>query len=256
MFSRSYYHDKLVPASDVDLFIYGLDKEQAIEKIKQIETTIRDSILTEITTIRTKHTITIASQYPTRHVHVVLRLYRSVSEILTGFDVDCSCVAYDGHQVWAAPRAVAAYITQTNTINLSRRSPSYENRLSKYSHRGFEAYWPLLDRSKIDPTIFERSFSRAMGLARLLVFEKLPGPSDRENYLAKRRAERGRPSLPLNRRHPMSWPGNVKELQPDDVAEWVEEDEASNYHTFTVPYGLEIQRQEDRKIAIHQGSAS
>lgn len=182
---RSYYHEKLAPASDVDLFVYGLNEEQAIEKIKQVEMKIRDSILSETTTIRTKHAITIVSQYPTRHVQIVLRLYKSISEILTGFDVDCSCVAYDGSQVWAAPRAVGAYVTQTNTVDLSRRSPSYENRLSKYSHRGFEVYWPLLDRSKIDPTVFERSFSRVMGLARLLVFEKLPGPNDRDTYLAK-----------------------------------------------------------------------
>jgi len=217
--------------------MYGLDEEQAVEKIKQIETAIRDSILSETTTIRTRHAITIASQYPTRHVQIVLRLYKSVSEILTGFDVDCSCVAYDGRQVWAAPRAVAAFVTQINTVDLSRRSPSYENRLSKYSHRGFEVYWPLLERSKIDPTIFERSFSRVTGLARLLVLEKLPGPTDRDNYLAKRREERGRPTLPQYRRHRNKLPGNVKESQPDDVAEWFEEDEVSNYHTFTVPYG-------------------
>lgn len=194
-------------------------------------------MLSETTTIRTKNAVTIVSQYPTRHVQIVLRLYKSVSEILTGFDVDCSCVAYDGNQVWAAPRALVAYMTQTNTFDLSRRSPSYENRLSKYSHRGFEVYWPLLDRSKVDPTIFERSFSRVMGLARLLVFEKLPGPSDRDAYLAKRREERGRPPLPWNYRFRKQLPGNVKDSQPDDVAEWVEEDEASNYHTFTIPYG-------------------
>jgi ankyrin repeat protein len=234
---RSYYHEKLAPASDVDLFIYGLNEKQAIEKIKQIEAKIRDSILGETTTIRTKHAITIASQYPTRHVQIVLRLYKSVSEILAGFDVDCSCVAYDGNQVWASPRGVAAYITQINNVDLTRRSPSYENRLSKYSHRGFEAYWPLIDRSRIDPTIFERSFSRVTGLARLLVLEKLPGPNDRDNYLAKRRAERGRPALPYRHRHRKQLPGNVKDMQPDDVAEWVEEEAVSSYHTFTVPYG-------------------
>src|SRR6266516_1181422 len=138
---RQYYHEQLAPASDVDLFIYGLDEKQAIEKIKQIETKVRDSIFQETTTIRTKNAITIASAYPTRHVQIVLRLYKSVSEILTGFDVDCSCVAYDGKMVWATPRAVASYVTQINTIDLTRRSPSYENRLSKYSHRGFEVYW-------------------------------------------------------------------------------------------------------------------
>jgi hypothetical protein len=112
----------------------------------------------------TKNAITIASQYPTRHIQVVLRIYKSPSEILTGFDVDCSAAAYDGKQVWAAPRALTSYMTQSNTIDLTRRSPSYENRLSKYSHRGFEVYWPLLDRSKIDPTIFERNFGRTVGL--------------------------------------------------------------------------------------------
>lgn len=151
---RQFYHEKSAPASDVDLFLYGLSEEQAIEKIRQIEWRIKNTILHETTTVRTKNTITIASQYPTRHIQIVLRIYKSVSEILTGFDVDCSCAAYDGRQVYVAPRALAAYITQTNQIDLTRRSPSYENRLSKYSHRGFEVFWPPLDRSRIDPVGF------------------------------------------------------------------------------------------------------
>jgi hypothetical protein len=95
---REYYHEHLAPASDVDLFLYGLNEEQALEKIKQIERSIKDSILHEVTTIRTKNAITIASQYPTRHVQIVLRLYDSISQIITGFDVDCACAAYTGDQ--------------------------------------------------------------------------------------------------------------------------------------------------------------
>ncbi|KIW13836.1 hypothetical protein PV08_06616 [Exophiala spinifera] len=234
---RSYYHEDLAPASDVDIFLYGLNEEQAIDKIKQIEAKIRDSILAETTTIRTKNAITIVSEYPTRHVQIVLRLYKSISEILTGFDVDCSCVAYDGEQVWASPRALAAFMTQINTIDLTRRSPSYENRLSKYSHRGFEVFWPAIDRPRIGPTIFERSFTRVQGLARLLVLEKLPHPNDRDTYLAQRREERGRPPLPRQKRYRHELPGNIKDAQPDDVAEWVEGDEVSNYHTVGIPYG-------------------
>ena len=253
---REYYHEELAPASDVDLFLYGLTEEEAVEKIKHIETKIRDSILHETTTIRTKNAITIASQYPTRHVQVVLRLYKNVSEILTGFDVDCSCVAYDGSQVWSTPRAMAAYMSQINSIDLTRRSPSYENRLSKYSHRGFEVYWSSLERSRIDPTIFERSFSRVMGLARLLVLEKLPMPTDRDNYLAQRRAERGRPPLNWNARYRYQLHGNVKDSQPDDVAEWVEEDEVSNYHTFTVPYGPKYTAKKIEKLLFTKTSYS
>ena len=233
---REYYHEKLAPASDVDLFLYGLDEAGAKQKIEQIERSVRDSVLAETTTIRTKYAVTIASQYPTRHIQIVLRLYKSVSEILTSFDVDSSCVAYDGAQVYATPRALAALVTQTNRIDLSRRSPSYENRLGKYSRRGFEVWCPGLDRTRVDPTIYERSFARVRGLARLLVLEKLPAPTDRDEYLAKRREERGRPPLSWQARaHGLH--GNVKEKQPEDVAEWVDEEEVSSYHTFTVPYG-------------------
>jgi ankyrin repeat protein len=233
---RKYYHDIFTPASDIDLFLYGLTEEEAKEKIKQIERGIKDSILTETTTIRTKNAITIASKYPNRHVQIVLRIYKSLSEILTGFDVDCSCVAYDGKQVYASPRAIGSLITQINRVDLSRRSPSYESRLSKYTRRGFEIYWPELDRSRIDPTIFERSFARTVGLARLLVLERLPTQHDRENFLTKRREERGRSQKYQNRMN-NGLRGNVKEAFEDEVADWAFEDDISNYHSFTIPYG-------------------
>ncbi|KAL2199938.1 hypothetical protein P885DRAFT_30278 [Corynascus similis CBS 632.67] len=234
---REYFHEKFSPASDVDLFLYGLTEEQAIEKIKAIETSVRDAILTDTTVVRTKHAITICNQYPTRHIQIVLRIYKSVSEILTGFDIDCSGAAYDGKQVYCTPRALQSYMTQINHIDLSRRSPSYENRLSKYSHRGFEVYFPDLDRSRIDPTIFERSFQRTLGLARLLVLERLPTQQARDSYQDSRRRERGRP--PVNRyyREIRSLRGNIKESHEDEVADWLIEDEISNYHTFTIPYG-------------------
>lgn len=243
---REFYHEKFSPASDVDLFLYGMSEEEAIDRIRQIETAVRDAILSEVTVVRTKHAITICSQYPTRHVQIVLRIYKSISEILTGFDIDCSCAAYDGEEVYCTPRALQSYITQINHIDLSRRSPSYENRLSKYSHRGFEVYWPDLDRSRIDPTIFERSFLRTLGLARLLILERLPTSSARDQYLAKRRKERGRP--PLNRGRIYQLGGNIKDAHEDEVAEWVEEEEASSYHTFTIPYGIRFHAKKIEKL--------
>ena len=42
---RQYYHEQLAPASDIDLFIYGLDEEQAVGKIRQIESKVRASSL-------------------------------------------------------------------------------------------------------------------------------------------------------------------------------------------------------------------
>ncbi|KAL8927248.1 MAG: hypothetical protein Q9208_002424 [Pyrenodesmia sp. 3 TL-2023] len=240
---REYYHQRLAPSSDVDLFIWGLDEAAAIEKIKQIEASIRNAILEEVT-----NAITIASHYPIRHVQIVLRLYQSVSEIISGFDVDCSCFAYDGNQVYGTPRGITAFMTQTNTIDLTRRSPSYESRLSKYAHRGFEIYWPDLDRSKVDPTIFERSFARTVGLAKLLVLEQLPKPGDREDYLRQRRLERGRPAADTYYRSRRSLPDNKKEQDPDDIPEWAYDDEVSNYHSFTVPYGPKYHAKKIEKL--------
>ncbi|KAH6682113.1 hypothetical protein F5X68DRAFT_233828 [Plectosphaerella plurivora] len=243
---REYYHEKFCPASDVDLFLYGLTHDEAIEKIKQIEKAIRDAILTEVTVVRTKYAITIVSQYPTRHVQIVLRVYKSIGEILTGFDIDAAGGAYDGQQVWVTPRALGSFITQINHIDLTRRSPSYENRLSKYSHRNFEVYWPDLDRSRVDPTIYERSFQRTLGLARLLVLERLPTSTVRDTYLSKRREERGRPALNRNYMHRLH--GNIKDHHEDEVADWVNEQDVSNYHTFTVPYGAQFHAKKVEKL--------
>ena len=95
----------------------------------------------------------ILAQYPYRSVQIVLRLYSSPAEVLAGFDVDAPCCAYDGDRVWASPRAIISMMRQSNTVDVTRRSPSYEVRLAKYSSRGFEVYVPDLKRSEIDPTV-------------------------------------------------------------------------------------------------------
>ena len=150
---RKYFHNKAFPTSDVDLFLYGLTPEQAEVKINKIYEAVRDSIPWDVTCIRTKHTVSIHSQYPYRAVQIVLRLYSSPAEVLAGFDVDAPCCAYNGERVYANPRAIVAMMRQANTVDVTRRSPSYEVRLSKYSSRDFEVYVPQLNRADIDPTV-------------------------------------------------------------------------------------------------------
>jgi hypothetical protein len=170
---RKHYHSEAYPTSDINLFLWGLTPERAELKIKSIYEAVHDSIPWDVTCIRTKHTVSIYSQYPYRPIQIVLRLYQSPAEILAGFDIDASCCAYDGSRVWANPRAIVAMIRQCNTVDMLRRSPSYEVRLAKYSSRGFEVHVPNLKREDIDPTIYERSIPKMEGLARLLVLERL-----------------------------------------------------------------------------------
>ncbi|KAI0643463.1 ankyrin [Trametes meyenii] len=190
---RKYFHNSAFPTSDVDLFLYGLTPEQAEAKMQTIYEAVRDSVPWDVTCVRTKHTVSIHSQYPYRSVQIVLRLYSSPAEILAGFDVDAPCCLFDGERVWANPRAIVAMMRQCNTVDMTRRSPSYEVRLTKYSARGFEVHVPDLCRAGIDPTIFERSIVFVKGLARLLVLERLKDADAKDMYLRERRKLRARP---------------------------------------------------------------
>ena len=83
----------------------------------------------------------------------------------------------------------------------------------------------------------------------MLVLEQLPKPNDRDDYLQQRREERGRPSPSnyyWNRGNGL--PGNLKDQDPDDVAEWIYDDEVSNYHSFTVPYGPKYHAKKIEKL--------
>lgn len=80
---------------------------------------------------RSAYAISIVSQFPYRHIQIILRLYSSPAEILMGFDVDsCSC-GFDGKQVYMTPRCHQALVRQMNTVDMTRRSPTYEMRLGE-----------------------------------------------------------------------------------------------------------------------------
>ncbi len=182
--------------------------------------------------------MSITSQYPYRSVQIVLRLYHSPAEVLAGFDVDSCSFGFDGEQVLATPRAVAAALTQTNTIDLTRRSPSYEVRLAKYADRGYEIFVPDLDRSRIDPSIYERGASGVVGLARLLVLEKFANLMAKEAYTDAQREVRARPERTWEERARLQRSAFGGNLRNDAATRsgWIQ---TSTYDSVvvTVPYG-------------------
>ncbi|KAK3381190.1 ankyrin repeat protein [Podospora didyma] len=196
--SLEVYFQTIASGSDIDIFLYGIESEDAaITRIIELEAAVRRRqrlVPGKGLSLRSKHAITfIAPKGPYRHVQVILRLYRSISEILTGFDVDCACVAFDGERVYTNPRGVAAIATRTNTIDLTRRSPSYENRLRKYRDQGFEVFWDCLERSRIkDDLIGELDsdeWKYLTGLARILDWERRTG--DQHDYTVDYFGRRG-----------------------------------------------------------------
>jgi hypothetical protein len=98
---------------------------------------------------RSVNAVTINSGIPTQ---IILRAYKTMSEIIHGFDIDCSGICYNiaENEIYVTPRAWFALTTRTNVVNLSLASPTYEYRLAKYRHRGFSIYVPGLDKKCID----------------------------------------------------------------------------------------------------------
>ncbi|KAI9032166.1 hypothetical protein DFJ74DRAFT_653493 [Hyaloraphidium curvatum] len=152
---EDYYLSTPMHASaDVDLFIYGVTVDEANAKLRQIFGAIEKAVKEQkpksrVIAVRTQHTCTFVSDYPFRHVQVVLRIYKSPAEILMGFDVDACCAGYDGTNAWINARCARALTTQSNMVDLSRRSPSYELRLFKYAKRGFSIVVPDLDKDRV-----------------------------------------------------------------------------------------------------------
>jgi hypothetical protein len=56
---RKWFHTTQYPTSDVDLFLWGLNSEQAEAKIKAIYEAVRDAVPWDVTCVRTKHAISI-----------------------------------------------------------------------------------------------------------------------------------------------------------------------------------------------------
>eukprot|EP01060_Flectonema_neradi_P006537 TRINITY_DN1442_c1_g3_i1.p1 TRINITY_DN1442_c1_g3~~TRINITY_DN1442_c1_g3_i1.p1 ORF type:complete len:1977 (+),score=404.23 TRINITY_DN1442_c1_g3_i1:58-5931(+) len=180
--------------SDMDLFVYGCstdaEGQQVIERVincvrrnREKETKgkrVKSKKAPTLQILRTPHAVTILGEYPFRHVQIVLRMYQSPAEVLLGFDVDSCAVGYDGDVVWASPRARRAINKQINTVDLTRRSLTYEIRLAKYAKRGFGVLIPGFDTNYAKrPTLPVKELN---GLAKLLALDR-----DEDNHCALRK---------------------------------------------------------------------
>eukprot|EP01121_Diplochlamys_sp_Union-15-3_P004173 TRINITY_DN1416_c0_g1_i7.p1 TRINITY_DN1416_c0_g1~~TRINITY_DN1416_c0_g1_i7.p1 ORF type:complete len:801 (+),score=218.27 TRINITY_DN1416_c0_g1_i7:736-3138(+) len=102
---------------------------------------------------------------------MIFRLYKSPAEVLFGFDIDSCTVGYDGENVWMMERGRRALTKGYNLVNMSRRSLTYEQRLFKYSKRGFCVAVPNLDKARVNPYIFNKTLRETQGLSKLLLYD-------------------------------------------------------------------------------------
>jgi len=98
-----------------------------------------------LTFSRTKNALEFKHPTLPYKIQIILRHYNSVSEVLTGFDIDCAGFAYHNGNIYCTERAKYAVFNAVNTVDVSRHSPSYEYRLMKYCTRGFGIYTGFTD---------------------------------------------------------------------------------------------------------------
>eukprot|EP01091_Cochliopodium_minus_P014082 TRINITY_DN470_c0_g2_i1.p1 TRINITY_DN470_c0_g2~~TRINITY_DN470_c0_g2_i1.p1 ORF type:complete len:1824 (-),score=771.42 TRINITY_DN470_c0_g2_i1:113-5584(-) len=244
---RKYYHDIAYAGSDIDLFLYGLEtEEECNKKLIEIFEAVTESNPKTTIAFRSKHVVTLISEYPYRHIQIVLRQYKTAAEVLMCFDVDACSVGYNGKSVFMTPRAHRALTHQYNVVDMERRSPSYEMRLAKYAERGFSVVVPSLERDKIDPQLFERRFDQLQGLARLLLLEKLKSPESRYRYKDLLRIKKMRPE-PKEGRTSFA---NKFGFDADDLEDEREKgtSTASDYSTVYLPWGQKWNAERIRKL--------
>jgi hypothetical protein len=118
---RNYFHDLQYSSSDVDLFLYGLNENEARSKLVEIYKAVSEANPNTVVCFRSAHAVTLVSKYPFRHIQIVLRLYSSPYEVLAGFDVDSCTIGFDGSMIYTDARAHNALVTCKNTIDVTRR---------------------------------------------------------------------------------------------------------------------------------------
>ena len=182
-------------ASDTDVFIYDGQKEDentrqkaGVNVIREIKDSIMKNFkgdrpedykfsLKKSSVKRTRNAITfqcvckrtsdyqdVLKKYGTasyerkEEIQVILRLYRTPSEILHGFDIDSCCMGYDGKDIWITNRCLFSLLNGYNTVNFDRLSPSYEYRLAKYAVKGMSVKVPNFSRENVDKEALEEHF--------------------------------------------------------------------------------------------------
>eukprot|EP01112_Ceratiomyxa_fruticulosa_P018843 TRINITY_DN6083_c0_g1_i1.p1 TRINITY_DN6083_c0_g1~~TRINITY_DN6083_c0_g1_i1.p1 ORF type:complete len:771 (-),score=149.14 TRINITY_DN6083_c0_g1_i1:48-2360(-) len=151
-----YSEESAFKGSDIDIYIYGLDKDATIAKIKQIHSLFekfKEEHNLDLVVTSNDHIMTLSLFYPYRNTQLPVGRFKDIFHILSGADLDSTCFAYNGKTVYTLPRGRLSVNRKWNYINTdaqynSRESPFFEQRILKYNHRGFTIVAPKYKRSE------------------------------------------------------------------------------------------------------------
>ena len=163
--TEEFYHKVAYKTSDIDIYCYGLSLDQLMQKIFDFYNYLSERNGGQrVLVFNTPHTVTLVTAYPQRHIQFVIGEWKTIENILFEPDVDCSCVAFDGSNVWATQRSKFSLthrvIVASPTRYGVRGFPEYEIRLVKYSKRGFMIWDRKLDWNKVSEHYIRMAHTR------------------------------------------------------------------------------------------------
>lgn len=139
---------------DVDIFFYGVtDLRKADDCIRSLGEHLSAYHQREgpLKIRKFKHVLTLWNHKV--KYQIILKLYRSVSDILHGFDIGVCQFAFADDDLHFTSAARYALETGYNIIDTSKMSATYVNRLIKYFERGYGIVMPTCGASKFQEAL-------------------------------------------------------------------------------------------------------
>src|SRR4051794_13310137 len=93
---------------------------------------------------------------PAPQIQLVRRSYRTLQDVISGFDISVCALAYNGRTIFARDDVPMAMSTGVIVASSANRSYQYEDRLLKYVTRGWALSIPELDCKRVAPNLLEQ----------------------------------------------------------------------------------------------------
>jgi hypothetical protein len=104
------------------------------------------------------------AQISFKPIQIILRCYKTMSEIIHGFDLGSSAMCFDGNEVYLTGLGKYCLENMVNIFDHTRRSTTYEKRLIKNFDDGFQIVLPNLDLAKLRKDYFRYQLSEVCEL--------------------------------------------------------------------------------------------
>jgi hypothetical protein len=132
--------------NDIDIFLVGHDltTDLATEILVKLHSVLSERYQQSY---RTRASVTYLSDPDTDipTIQIITRIYKNVSQLLYGFDLQCAAIAVDLTGKWAMTKLCrVAFDLGMNIVDSDRMSASFAHRLQKYLQRGFTMVFPFL----------------------------------------------------------------------------------------------------------------